>query len=187
MLTPADRLAALLRRSPGTTVPVGRRLLCALLDALQDAYAVRDVAESRLAAAAEDAALSRHLCELRGGEVDVARHHLVASLRDRESLAQELEALTRAVNDREGALASVRPERVRAYLAAAGWACVAHSAYVERWERGAGVVDLPAQLSPPGSTRVRWCLVLDAVAAVEGRHPTMVLAAWLVVGGEGGA
>ena len=78
------RLAALLRRAPGATVPTPRPVLCALLDAVE-------AAERRADALAEDIAR--------------ARVAFADSLRDRDALAAALDAagwVTRIERMRDG-------------------------------------------------------------------------------------
>lgn len=166
------RLAALLRRAPGATVRAPRRVLCALLDAV-------DAAERRADALAED--LAR------------ARAAFADSLRDRDALAAALDAadvreaaVLRAACDRAAALAAVHPRAVEGYLEAKGW----HPGRRAEGGRGFEVWRHPhgAVAAWPDAGADRAAALWDVACAcgrVEGRHPTQVLAAWLANDGGG--
>ena len=93
------------------------------------------------------------------------------------TLAAEHAALCRAVDDRGAALASVTPARLAAHLTATGWSLVRGDDAFQTWQRGAAVVEVPQRVAADYAVRL-W-EVAWAVAAVEQRHPTRVLAGWL--------
>lgn len=123
---------------------------------------------------------------------------LTAALADAAGLRAAHARLTCAVGDRRGALESVAPERVRAYLAGHGWALrralVMGDFPVELWahprrDRDAVVLTTmePADYAARMWDVAAWCGV------VEARDPLFVLAEWLAPdaatprAGEGGA
>lgn len=102
------------------------------------------------------------------------------------TLAARHDALVRAVSDRERALTAVAPAQVRAYLAATEWRFAevldVRDLRVERWRHPRHAAPEGVFLVGPeaGDTLGRWWDVACACGRVEGRHPTLVLAAWLV-------
>ena len=117
-------------------------------------------------------------------ESDAQRTRAEAAVAEVARLRAAHERLTRAIADRKGALESVAPERVRAYLAAHGWtmrrALVMGDFPVELWahprrEREAVVLTT----TEPGDYAARMWDVAAWCSVVEARDPAFVLADWL--------
>lgn len=98
----------------------------------------------------------------------------VACLLEREAHAR----LVRAIADRKGALESVMPQRVRAYLAAHGWEFRQEDETFAIYAMGANLIDVPLEPQWRDYARRLW-EVAKSVGSVEARDPAFVLAEWL--------
>lgn len=191
-MTPADRLTVLLIRSSDTRVSVPRKLLAdvlAALGALADVEADRARLVLELAAARAqhlaDAATLVAVSDVWEGEREDLGRRLALAWRASDGAAGRLDALTRAVAHREASLASVAPERVRAYLVATGWVLrrslmVGDVLPITLWTHPRGDRERMLPETTEGvDTAARLWDVAMACGAVEGRAPTLVLADWL--------
>lgn len=98
-------------------------------------------------------------------------------------LRDEHARLVRAISDRKGALESVPPARVQAYLAAHGWTMHSAAAIggfpVEFWRIGADCGVTLLTTTEPADYANCMGRVARACGSVEGRDITFVIADWL--------
>lgn len=120
------------------------------------------------------------LIQRSGARIMVPRRLLAALVAEASPDAAEtvarLDAITRAVTHREASLASVAPATVRAYLTATGWTAPDMHGWWGRPRVPCGKMVEDGCLATPAG---RWDAA-HAIGTVEGRHATLVLAAWLV-------
>lgn len=119
-----------------------------------------------------------------GAALDAQREEIDAQRARAEAAEAEVARLGRVLSDRKGALESVTPERVRAYLAEHGWTM--HKAVtlgtrfsVEFWRHRTGGEALLPTTTAADDYAARMADVARRCGVAEGRDVVFVIAEWL--------